>query len=81
MATKFENKYKITIEIIDAKVPKMKACFLVTLPVGIGLRQVLLIIESRSASYHMFNVPAAPEPSATAIIEKNASKKLIKMLR
>ena len=75
VATKFEKKYNAIIETIEAEIPKIKACFLVTFPVGIGLRQVLVIIESRSASYHMFSVPAAPEPKATAIIEKIASKK------
>ena len=38
---------------------------------GIGLKQVLVIIESRSDSYHMFNAPAAPEPIATANREIN----------
>ena len=49
-----------------------KACSLLTLPVGIGLRQVLVINLSRSASYHIFNAPAAPAPIVTkkiAIIE------------
>jgi len=41
----------------------------VTLPVGIGLKHVLVIIASRSDSYHIFNVPAAPAPIATAINE------------
>ena len=53
----------------------LNACFLVNLPVGIGLRHVLVIIESKSDSYHMFNAPAAPDPSATAIRENVASKK------
>ena len=35
------------------------------MPVGIGLRQVLVISLSRSASYHMFKAPAAPAPIAT----------------
>ena len=43
---------------------------------GIGLKQVLVIIESRSDSYHIFNAPAAPEPKATAKRESTASKKL-----
>ena len=46
------------------------------MPVGIGLRQVLVIIESKSDSYHMFKAPAAPEPNATAIKENIASTKL-----
>ena len=61
----------------DAKTPKIKAWFLDNFPVGIGLKQVLVIIESRSDSYHIFNAPAAPEPSATAIKENVASIKLI----
>ena len=35
------------------------------MPVGIGLRQVLVISLSRSASYHIFKAPAAPAPIAT----------------
>ena len=31
-----------------------------------GLKQVLLIKASKSDSYHMLSVPAAPEPMATA---------------
>tara|TARA_B110000014_G_C19699957_1_gene366492 strand:+ start:82 stop:315 length:234 start_codon:yes stop_codon:yes gene_type:complete len=46
------------------------------LPVGIGLRHVLVIIESKSDSYHIFNAPAAPDPKATAIRENIAFKKL-----
>ena len=46
--------------------PKVSACFLVNFPVGIGLRHVLDISESRSDSYHMFSAPAAPDPIATA---------------
>ncbi len=45
--------------------PNIKAWLLLTLPVGIGLRQVLVINLSRSASYHMFKAPAAPAPIAT----------------
>ena len=52
--------------------PNVRAWFLVNFPVGIGLRQVLVINESKSDSYHMFKAPAAPEPSATAKREKNA---------
>ena len=54
------------IEINDNAIPKYKAWYLLILPVGIGLRQVLLIKASRSDSYHMFRTPAAPEPIATA---------------
>ena len=43
---------------------------------GIGLRQVLVITESKSDSYHIFNAPAAPEPKATAVKENIASIKL-----
>ena len=74
-ATKFEKKYKAITETIEDKIPKMSAWFLVTFPVGIGLRQVLVINKSKSASYHIFNAPAAPEPKATAIREKIAFKK------
>ena len=73
-ATKFEKKYKATTETKDAIVPKTSACFLVSLPVGIGLKHVLDITESTSASYQQFRAPAAPEPRATAIIEKIAYK-------
>ena len=59
----------------DKIMPKYNACSLLILPVGIGLRQVLLIIASRSDSYHIFNAPAAPEPIATA---KSDSKEVFK---
>ena len=49
--------------------PNTRAWFLVTFPVGIGLRHVLFINASTSASYHIFKEPAAPAPSATAIID------------
>ena len=62
--------YKDITDVMDIVVPNIRACFLVSLPVGIGLRQVLDITESKSASYHMFSAPAAPEPSATEIIDK-----------
>ncbi len=45
------------------------------LPVGIGLRQVLVINLSRSASYHIFNAPAAPAPIVTKKILINESNK------
>ena len=64
------------MEINEDSTPNINACFLVNLPVGIGLRQVLVIIESKSDSYHMFSAPAAPEPNATAKRESMASKKL-----
>ena len=50
----------------DKIIPKYKAWSFLTLPVGIGLRQVLLIKASKSDSYHILSVPAAPEPIATA---------------
>ena len=40
--------------------------FFFTFPVGIGLKQVLLIKASKSDSYHILSVPAAPDPIATA---------------
>ena len=57
--------------------PKAKACFFVNFPVGIGLRHVLDIKESKSDSYHMFNAPAAPDPKATAKSEQVALIKFI----
>ena len=76
-ANKFEKIYKAITETIDERVPKISACFFVSFPVGIGLRQVLVIKESRSDSYHIFNAPAAPDPNATAIKEQTASEKSI----
>ena len=73
-AIRFEKKYKTTTETKDDIVQKISACFLVNLPVGIGLKQVLDITESTSASYQQFKAPAAPEPRATAMIEKIAFK-------
>ena len=46
--------------------PKVRACFLLILPVGIGRKHVLVMSASKSDSYHIFNAPAAPEPIATA---------------
>ena len=71
---KFENRYNIKIEKVAIDTPKIKACFFETFPVGIGLKHVLDIKESTSASYQQFKAPAAPEPSATAIIDKIALK-------
>ena len=51
---------------IESIMPKSKACSLLTFPVGIGLKQVLVIKASRSDSYHIFKTPAAPDPIATA---------------
>ena len=64
------------MEISDDKTPKARAWFLVNFPVGIGLSHVLVINESKSDSYHIFNAPAAPEPKATARRQKIVSKKL-----
>ena len=71
-ATIFEKKYRLIIEMTDEKIPKVKAWFLVNFPAGIGLKHVLVITESKSDSYHIFNAPAAPEPRATAISESVA---------
>ena len=57
--------------------PIFNACFFVTLPVGMGLKHVLCIRASRSASYHIFNDPAAPAPRATAIKDIDELNKLI----
>ena len=46
---------------------------MLTLPEGIGLKQVLVIKASRSDSYHMFNAPAAPAPNETSKIPIIAS--------
>ena len=54
-------------------VPNISACCLLIFPVGIGLKQVLVIKASRSASYHIFKHPAAPAPKATKIIPIIAS--------
>ena len=45
--------------------PNISACSLLTFPAGIGLKQVLVINLSRSASYHIFRAPAAPAPMVT----------------
>ena len=63
------------MEVKDKNIPKINAWSLLILPVGIGLRQVLVINLSRSASYHIFNVPAAPAPIVTKKILINALKK------
>ena len=57
------------IEIIDKTIPNIKAWSLAIFPVGIGLRHVLVIKLSRSASYHIFNAPAAPAPIVTKKIQ------------
>ena len=64
--TKLAVKYSKEIEITERIIPNHSAWFFCTLPVGMGLRHVLVIKASRSDSYHMFNAPAAPEPIATA---------------
>ena len=50
----------------DNNMPNVSACFLLILPVGIGLRHVLVMSASKSDSYHIFKAPAAPAPIATA---------------
>ena len=64
--TKLAVKYSKEIEIIDRIIPNHNAWFFCTLPVGIGLKHVLVIKASRSDSYHIFKAPAAPAPRATA---------------
>ena len=56
----------MVLESIDRATPKYNAWFFFILPVGIGLKHVLLISASKSDSYHMFKAPAAPDPIATA---------------
>ena len=58
---------------IDNVKPKIRAWFLLILPVGIGLKQVLVIKASRSDSYHIFSAPAAPAPIETNKIPMMAS--------
>ena len=60
---------------VDKIMPKYKAWSFLTFPVGIGLKQVLLIKASKSDSYHILSVPAAPEPIATARREIQAEVK------
>ena len=50
---------------VDSNIPKIRACFLLIFPVGIGLKHVLVINASKSDSYHIFKHPAAPAPKAT----------------
>ena len=54
----------------------MSASFLEIFPAGIGLKHVLFIKASKSDSYHIFKVPAAPAPRATQINDNAALKKL-----
>ena len=60
---------------IDNIIPNINACSLLIFPVGIGLKQVLVINLSRSASYHMLRAPAAPAPIVTKKIPIIASNK------
>src|SRR5210317_1508905 len=69
----FEKKSRAITENIDREIQKTNAWFLLTFPVGIGLRQVLVINASRSDSYHIFKAPAAPAPIDTNIIAIIAS--------
>ena len=71
---KLDEKYNKEIDPIDSKTPKNNAWFFDTWPVGIGLKHVLVINASRSDSYHIFKVPAAPAPSATAIKDRTEFK-------
>ena len=71
---KLDEKYNREIDPIDNKIPKNNAWFFVTWPVGIGLKHVLDIKASKSDSYHIFKVPAAPAPNATAIKDKTEFK-------
>ena len=64
--TKLAVKNSKEIETIARIIPNHSAWFFWTLPVGIGLKQVLVIKASRSDSYHIFKAPAAPAPNATA---------------
>ena len=62
---------------MEDNTPNVRAWFLVSFPVGIGLRQVLVINESKSDSYHIFSAPAAPDPKATASKEQIELMKFI----
>ena len=62
---------------IDRTTPNIKACCLLIFPVGIGLRQVLVMSLSKSASYHILSAPAAPAPMVTKKIFINESNKEI----
>ena len=64
--TKLAVKYSKEIEMAERIIPNHNAWFFCTLPVGIGLKQVLVIRASKSDSYHIFKAPAAPAPIATA---------------
>ena len=71
---RFEKKYKAPTETKEDITPKVNASFLVNLPVGMGLKQVLDINLSTSASYQQLSEPAAPDPRATAVMDKIAYK-------
>ena len=62
---------------VDSNIPKIRACFLLIFPVGIGLKHVLVINASKSDSYHIFKHPAAPAPKATKAIPVIASEILV----
>ncbi len=63
---------------IDRTTPNIKACCLLIFPVGIGLRQVLVMSLSRSASYHILSAPAAPAPMVTKkILIKESNKEIV----
>ena len=73
---RFEKKYSPITEAKERTVPKIKALLFLTFPNGIGLKQVLDIIPSISASYHIFKAPAAPAPRATNSKDMAELKKL-----
>ena len=69
---KFANNAKNVTENIDKNIPKLNAWSEVILPLGIGLVEVLFIIESMSESHHIFNEPEAPAPNAIHTIDPKA---------
>ena len=71
---RFEKKYNAPTETKEDITPKVNASFLVNLPVGMGLKQVLDINLSTSASYQQLREPAAPDPRATAVMDRIAYK-------
>ena len=76
MRSNLRNNIELKLTICSKQFRKLKLVFL-TFPEGMGLRQVLDITASRSASYHMLRVPAAPAPIATAIKEIDELTKLM----
>ena len=74
---RLEKKYNPVIEISDKIIPNNKAALVDIFPSGRGLKHVLLMTLSISDSYHIFNAPAAPAPTATKNKLKHESIKLI----